>query len=172
MLTLHAIALRFGSSATPAVPVPRTNNLPVFADNVLPSLLIHLGVIDLSTSLPAFGLASLFPEANKPETLDALLALAPTTSSTPVKAVPKEGPLLTAEQAFTLRAAAIDACELIVQTARGLQDHELSGPAGQSLTWLREITLPEIDAWIWSVAKDRADYRSLERFVERGTMYF
>ncbi|KAI0700888.1 hypothetical protein BC835DRAFT_1411750 [Cytidiella melzeri] len=172
LLTLHAIALRFGSTTTPSIPIPRTDNLPVFSDNVIPSLLIHLGVIDLSTSLPSLGLASLFPEASQAETLDPLLALSPTPLPTKTKTVPKEGPLLTAEQAFALRASAIDACELIVETARNLSDDELLGRDGTDLAWLKKITLPEIDAWLWSVAKDRADYRALERFAERGTVYF
>lgn len=172
MLTVHAIATRFGSSPTPAVPVPRVNRLPIFSDNVIPSLLIHLGVIDLSTS--SSGLASLFLEAGKDETLNALLAPAPDVpkDAPKAKAIPREGPLLTAEQAFTLRAAAIDACELIVATARTLRDDELASAGSTDFSWLREITPPEIDAWLWSIAKDRADYRALTRFAERGTVYF
>lgn len=172
ILTVYAIAIRFGSSPIPAVPVPRVDHLPIFSDNVIPSLLIHLGVIDLSTSLPS--LASLFLEAGKEETLNALLAPAPDIprDATKAKTIPREGPLLTAEQAFTLRAAAIDACELIVATARTLRDDELTSVEGTDLSWLREITPPDIDAWLWSVAKDRADYRALTRFAERGTVYF
>ncbi|KAI0344610.1 hypothetical protein BDW22DRAFT_1354709 [Trametopsis cervina] len=172
MLTLHAIALRFGASPNPPIPIPRTDNLPVFSDNVIPSLLVHLGVLDLSTSIPSLKLASLFPEANTKDTLDALLALAPPPPPTKPKSIPKEGPLLTAEQAFTLRASAIDACELIVKTARNLQSDELIRPDGTDVSWLKKITLPELDAWIWSVAKDRADYRALERFAQKGTTYF
>ena len=77
------------------------------------------------------------------------------------------GPLLTVEQAYVLRAAAIDACELIVARARTL---DVGGEVG--LEWVREITLPELDAWIWAVAKDRPDYRKLERFALRNTAYF
>ena len=176
MLTLHAIALRFGTSSPPAIPIPRTNNLPIFSDNVIPSLLIHLGIIDLSTSLPVLGLATLFPEARNEETRSALLGPAPDilrpTSGLQATPIPAEGSLVTADQAFILRAAAIDACELIVKTARELREDELSSSDGKSLTWLREITLPEIDAWLWSIAKDRADYRSLPRFAQRGTMFF
>ncbi|KAI0093332.1 hypothetical protein BDY19DRAFT_923303 [Irpex rosettiformis] len=172
MLTLHAIALRFGSSPTPPFPIPRTDNLPIFSDNVIPSLLIHLGVIDLSTSKPSLGVGSLFQEANRKETLDALLALPPPPPVMKLTSIPKEGPLLTPPQAFTLRACAIDACELIVETAHNLSDEELVGPDNQDLSWLKKITLPEVDAWLWAVAKDRADYRALERFALRGTTYF
>ncbi|KAK7685338.1 hypothetical protein QCA50_011702 [Cerrena zonata] len=175
LLTIHAIALRFGTMTPPPFPIPRTSNLPIFSDNVIPSMLVHLGVIDLSTA--TLGLAEIFPNANNRETLDALLSLPPPAEETKgpkTKTVPKEGPILTVEQAFALRAAAIDACELIVETARNLTDEELSQheKGGESLRWLREITLPEVDAWIWAVAKDRADYRSLPRFVLTNTPYF
>ncbi|OBZ68315.1 hypothetical protein A0H81_11782 [Grifola frondosa] len=168
LLTIHAIALRFGSSDTPAIPVPRTSHLPIFSDNVIPSLLIHLGVIDLSTSTPALNLSSLFPEAGEAETLEALLTAATPTDpkASKNKEVPKEGPVVTPEQAYILRAAAIDACELIVQAA-----HEL-GASSEELAWMKDITAPELDAWIWAVAKDRPDYRRLERFVLRNTVFF
>ncbi|TFK88738.1 hypothetical protein K466DRAFT_488319 [Polyporus arcularius HHB13444] len=170
MLTLHAIALRFGKSDTPSVPVPRTSHLPIFSDNVIPSLLIHLGVIDLSTADDALGLPSLFPEARNPERLSTLLAAAEPVGDVvaKIKTVPKEGPLLTVEQAFVLRAAAIDACELIVQKAKTL---DVSGHK-EDLSWMKDMTPPELDAWIWAVAKDRADYRKLERFALRNTAYF
>ncbi|KAI8975897.1 hypothetical protein BD414DRAFT_497252 [Trametes punicea] len=171
LLTLHSIALRFEGSQSP-VPVPRTSHLPIFADNVVPSLLIHLGVIDLSNADPSLGLPALFPDAQSPGRIQALLAAAaepvdPATAKKD-KEVPKEGPLLSVEQAFVLRAAAIDACELIVETARTLGADE----AGEGLQWLTELTLPELDAWIWAVAKDRPDYRKLERFALRNTPYF
>ena len=164
----------------PPFPIPRTENIPIFSDNVIPSMLVHLGVIDLSTSKPSLGLTKIFPDASNPETLTSLLSH-PEPADTPkepkgtkTKAVPKEGPILSVEQAFALRAAAIDACELIVQTARNLTDDEISQKEKDSvsLKWLKEITLPELDAWIWAVAKDRPDYRKLERFVLTNTTYF
>lgn len=175
MLTLHAVALRYKDSHSASVPIPRTDNLPIFSDNVIPSMLVHLGVIDLSTSTPSLGLQNVFPSAGKKETLDLLLGATLSRPDKPKgdkKAPPKEGPILTTEQAFTLRAAAVDACELIVQYARNLSDGELRTVDGKELKWLRTITLPELDAWVWAVAKDRADYRDLERFALRNTTYF
>lgn len=175
LLTLHAIALRFGSgskggvSGTP-IPVPRTSHLPVFSDNVIPSLLVHLRVIDLSAADAPLGLPELFPEARDPERLEKLLAAAEREEPVVAKisSVPKEGPVLTVEQAFVLRAAAIDACELIVEAAKTLDVSAAQGDLG----WLKDVTLPELDAWIWAVAKDRSDYRKLERFALRNTAYF
>ncbi|CDO72798.1 hypothetical protein BN946_scf184994.g51 [Trametes cinnabarina] len=170
MLTLHSVALRFGNSES-AIPVPRTSHLPIFADNVIPSLLVHLGVIDLTHADADLALPRLFPEAQNPERLQSLLSAAEPVDPAAAKKekeVLREGPLLTVEQAFVLRAAAIDACELIVQTAKDLDTSD----AAEDLSWLKEITPPEVDAWIWAVAKDRRDYRKLERFALRNTAYF
>ncbi|KAH9894955.1 hypothetical protein C8Q73DRAFT_480034 [Cubamyces lactineus] len=171
MLTLHAVALRFGSSESSSVPVPRTAHLPIFSDNVIPSMLVHLGVIDLTNADTSLGLPELFPDAQNPERLSALLAAAEVVDPAAAKKdkeVPKEGPLLTVEQAYVLRAAAIDACELIVEAAQTL---DTSG-AAEDLSWMKTMTLPEIDAWLWAVAKDRPEYRRLERFALRNTAYF
>ncbi|KAI0633658.1 hypothetical protein C8Q77DRAFT_1217987 [Trametes polyzona] len=171
LLTLHAIALRFGKSESSSVPVPRTAHLPIFSDNVIPSLLVHLGVIDLSHADASLGLPQLFPDAQDPARLEALLSATDPVDPAAAKKnkeVPKEGPLLTVEQAYVLRAAAIDACELIVEQAKTL---DTSGVEGD-FSWLKDITLPELDAWIWAVAKDRPDYRKLERFALRNTPYF
>ena len=172
LLTIHALLLRYPNQPDPTVPVPSTITLPIFSDNVIPSMLIHLGVIDLSASTPSLDLAHLFPDARSEDSLQRLLALPPEGHKDPKKGVPKEGPILTTEQAYILRAAAIDACELIVDTAHSLKDDELQGLDGVDLHWLREITLPELDAWLWAVAKDRPDYRQLERFALRNTVYF
>ncbi|KAI0071736.1 hypothetical protein K474DRAFT_1668676 [Panus rudis PR-1116 ss-1] len=176
LLTMHAITLRFSSANPSSFPLPRTTNLPIFSDNVIPSLLVHLGVIDLSTSKRSLGLRDIFPDASKKEILEALLG-PPTNQKEATdqqkkdKPVPKEGPILKTEQAFALRAAAIDACELIVKAAREMSDEEIKAH-GDGLEWIKNITLPELDAWIWAVAKDRMDYRRLERFVLRETVYF
>jgi hypothetical protein len=54
------------SDASP-FPIPHTSHLPVFVDNVLPSILIHLGVVDLSTATSAssLALAGLFPARDR-----------------------------------------------------------------------------------------------------------
>ncbi|KAJ6497883.1 hypothetical protein C8R45DRAFT_143460 [Mycena sanguinolenta] len=160
LFLIHAISVRFRSADPPPFPVPSTSHLPVFSDNVLPSLLVHLGVIDISRSP---NLSTLFPNAGAPDQLAPLLATAkPGTGD--VKFLPKEGPVLSADQAYALRAAAIDACERITEVA-----HTLDEP---SLEWLSDLQLPSLDMWIWAVAKDRADYRQLERFVLRDTVFF
>lgn len=172
LFLIHAINIRFGSISPPPFPIPTTSGIPVFTDNVLPSLLIHLGVIDLTAS-PA--LSSLFPNVEAEDRLDALLGprLSANGEDGPVaKHPPREGPILTSDQAYILRAAAIDACELIVEVAHSLDPSTLSIGDGESVAWIRDISLPELDMWIWGVAKDRPDYRKLERFALRNTVFF
>ena len=183
----------------------------MFADNVLPSILIHLGIVDLSTAAPA--LASLFQAAGgsrgsgdaavaaaaaagdpdppaggaggaavdhdpaKKNTPALLLAAAPESAAPPArigkgKAVPVEGPTPTPAQAYVLRAAAIEACERIVARARAMGDAAASGQQQGAPPWLKDVTLPDIDIWLWAVAKDRADYRALPRFALRNTPFF
>jgi hypothetical protein len=204
LFLINAIVIRFGakSERDPAsFPIPHTLRLPVFADNVLPSILIHLGVIDLSTatwassaSAPAsassLALASLFPaihgaaavaaagNLNIAAAADPALSLLvtnsqqqqPSSSARITIADPvitfNEGPILTPAQSYVLRAAAIEACERTVSHA-----HAMSA-AGRGAAWLKDLTLPDLDTWLWAIAKDRPDYRALPRFVVRDTPYF
>jgi len=134
-------------------------------------MLIHLGVLDLSAAPPA--LSTLFPAAGSEESLSLLLALPGNTAAgkphAGAQTVPKEGPLLTTEQAYILRASAVDACELIVEYAHAMEVAELTP---QRLEWIKGMTLPDVDCWLWAVAKDRPDYRQLERFSLRNTVFF
>jgi hypothetical protein len=178
LFLIHAVTLRFGSSSPPPFPLPDTTQAPVFTDNVLPSMLVHLGVLDLSKAKDV-ALRGIFPDVTNDAGIDALLAVPdeaqgigsrsaaePGTKSK--TAPPKEGPTLTSEQAYILRAAAVDACEKIIGYARSLDSASLSD--GQK--WVKDITLPQLDMWLWAVAKDRPDYRELERFVLRDTVFF
>ncbi|KIM91974.1 hypothetical protein PILCRDRAFT_809971 [Piloderma croceum F 1598] len=167
LFLIHAVLIRFGSMSPPPFPIPDTSQVPVFTDNVLPSLLIHLGVIDLSSA--SHGLEYKFPDAGSLDKLSSLLAEASpcTDTDNAPKAIPPEGPTLTVNQSYILRAAAIHACELIVDVARS-PDIELP----ENLEWIRDITLPLLDMWLWSVAKDRPDYRQLERFALKNTVFF
>jgi len=170
LFLIHAINIRFGSLSPPPFPIPDTTHLPIFSDNVLPSLLIHLRVIDLSLS----SLSHLFPNSisGSDEILNTLLTppLPSSTSEHDKKQYYEEGPIVTIDQSYTLRASAIDACELIIEAARTLDVNSLE--EGEKLGWINELTLPELDMWIWAVAKDRPDYRALPRFACKNTVYF
>ena len=133
--------------------------MPIFSDNVVPSMLVHLGIIDLSSA--TLGLDKVFPDVNA----DALLRPVSSVEET-TKSDPKAGPALTSEQSYALRAAAIYTCEVVVSIAQGL------AIADQNLLWVNSITLPELDAWLWAGAKDRVDYRRLSRFSLTNTEFF
>ena len=173
LFLVYGLTVRFGSASPPPFPLPDTTKVPVFTDNVLPSLLIHLGVLDLSDVKDA-ALRSIFPGAANDTSVHTLLAVPKYAGTTealgtkPRTVLPKEGPVLTPDQAYTLRAAAVDACEKIVEYAHRLDEKNLS----DDQRWIRAITLPELDVWLWAVAKDRSDYRNLERFVLRDTVFF
>ncbi|GAA5859445.1 hypothetical protein JCM1840_004620 [Sporobolomyces johnsonii] len=96
---LTIITLRFSSdtASPPPFPLPKIEDLPVFADNVLPTLLVHLNILTLASSTdPALSSLSL-------------------SSATP--------PLLSSTSATRLRAAALDACASIVRRAHALGEH-------------------------------------------------
>jgi len=119
--------------------------------------------------LPAeSALSKLFPEAKLAAKLEELLVPAPQTAAEHVQNIPREGAHVTADQSYILRAAAIDACELIIDTAQTLGATLLD----RNPMWLSKLTLPDLDMWLWSAAKDRADYRALERFVDQNTIFF
>ncbi|KAG8874943.1 hypothetical protein FRB97_005519 [Tulasnella sp. 331] len=173
LFLVHAIALRFQPSSTDAdpstatsIPIPDTTSLPIFSDNVIPSMLVHFGILDLS-SVAFAKLASAFPDPKL--IVPTLLSAARSDSKTSVKFEPPEdGPQLSVEESYVLRAAAINACEIIVAAAK-----EIEVPDDKEKErWLRSITLPEIDGWLWAVAKDRPDYRKLSRYVTKPTIFF
>lgn len=116
------------STSDPSTPLPRLPNpatLPMFVDNVLPTMCLHLDLIDVTEStvpaLKAWGLAdAAFKQAQ---------AGAPEAQGKSVK----EGPRLTAEEAYVVRAAALDAGRVARERARELSSRE-------GLDWLREMT--------------------------------
>ncbi|KAG8995423.1 hypothetical protein FRB93_001151 [Tulasnella sp. JGI-2019a] len=170
LFLVHAIVLRFQGASidpTPAttVPIPDTTSLPIFSDNVIPSMLVHLGVLDVSSATSA-KLVSAFP--NPKDSLPTLFSLVDEAKSPNETELPTNGPHLAPEESYTLRAAAVDACEMIIAAAREI---EVPGDKEKEV-WLRGITLPELDGWLWTVAKDRVDYRRLPRFVARPTIFF
>lgn len=136
-------------------------------------MLVHLGVLDLSSAPGSLGTA--FPSHSAE--LETLLGEAQPKSDV-IVSLPKEppiaGPSLTVKESFILRAAAIDACEQIIECARSLDASNLGDcrMPQEILDRLKGMTLQELDLWLWGVAKDRSDYRRLERFSVTDTIMF
>lgn len=148
LFLLHALVLRFGGRDEPTIPLPDTTKLPIFSDNVIPSMLVHLGILDISaSSLPR--LRTNFGALTVAENLkyDPTDGMAEGEQS---KTDLVEGPELTEEEAYVMRAAAVDACQMIVDAA--IEEGADS------------LTLPELDGWLWSVAKEGRFRTSLVRF--------
>lgn len=118
---LQAISMRLGDKVPS---IPSTQALPMFVDNVLPTMLIHLGVVDLSQSsskaLKAWG-----EEAKKTPPAQAVES----AKGDP----PAEGPRLKKEDAYIVRAAALDAGSVVVQRAR-----ELASEPGKE--WMKDMS--------------------------------
>jgi len=71
--------------------------------------------------------------------------------------------VLSRDDAYRLRAAAVDAFQMIV-------DYVRSGDV--SPEWVKGIRLPGLDGWIWSIAKEREDLRRLPRVAEKNTLFY
>jgi hypothetical protein len=158
-LTL-AVTKRFEKQSTAPLPLPDVSKLPAMSDNVIPSMLVYFGVINLDNCI--------FPQLQKtfPRVDVSSLLREATKDSSPVKSESfKEGPLLGPQETYVIRAAAVDACERVAAIARTLEVDSSQG-------WIRVIRPSQLDMWLWSVAKDRPDYRVLPRFAERNTVFY
>ncbi|KAF8629164.1 hypothetical protein AX17_005749 [Amanita inopinata Kibby_2008] len=143
LFLIHTVTIQFGSLQPAPFPLPDTSQSPVFADNVIPSMLVHFGVIDLKPSR----LCTLFPEAGTEVRIRRVLEGAVERQGEDMG----EGYAVTKEAAYILRAAAIEACEMM-------------GKAGGE----RETA---VDMWLWAVGKE-GGYRALGRVAERQTVFY
>jgi hypothetical protein len=139
VLDLHT---RFSSNQSDLFSFHDIDDLTIFADNVIPTLLHHLSIISLS----------LQPEATQQQS-DLIAEL---------KEDLQTGRETTHERSFIFRAAALDACELIVQRAK----ERINAP-----TFIQKMTAPELDAYLWQIAK-KGDTRNVVRFCDPNTIFF
>ncbi|KAL8292927.1 hypothetical protein RQP46_000621 [Phenoliferia psychrophenolica] len=156
LFLLNAISLRFSPSSPPSAdvpptevsfPVPDVRDLPIFADNVIPTILVHFKLLDVSAST------------------DPVLAAGLTPAPTSASSTPTPGVKLSAVSAARLRAAAIDVCAQIVSRA-----HELA-KTDATKAWLGAMRETDLDGYLWSLAKV-GDLRSVPRMVETGTVFY
>jgi len=173
MILLHTLSLRYPSTSSTPQPfhVPSTTTfLPIFSDNVIPTLLLHLSLFSLP---PTHSLASKFPSIPSAST-NPLLSPTPPSPSEPDASVeeskstktkssssPVGGPVLTVEETTVLRAAAVYAVQ---RTVEFVKEGRMDGVEG--CEWMKEeITETGLDGCVWMGGKDRADWRKVERFV-------
>ncbi|PKK74597.1 hypothetical protein RhiirC2_656249 [Rhizophagus irregularis] len=100
------------------------SDLTLCADNIIPTMLNHFNVINLTSSLKKY-----FDDGKE---------------------------ITNIQDASRLRAAAVDACEIIVSRAKELGRNE--------------INLMDLNEYIWRLGKEE-NYRKLERFAFRYTVF-
>lgn len=133
------------------LPLPSPAVLPAFVDNVIPSLLVHFGIIDLQKAKQK-GLQEWYTTLSKKQ--DQI------TDTDSVQA----GTTLTREEAYLIRACSVDACHAIMLRGRQL-GKEKNRP------WLEGITEALIDGFLWTQAK-RPDLTIVPRMVEKKTFMY
>jgi hypothetical protein len=114
-----------GSDKSAQRTVPSAHALPMFIDNVLCTMLVHLGIVDLSSctveTLSRWNTsANEFRSSVKDKTQEEL------------DGIPKhvDGPRVTAQEAYTVRAAALDAGKVILERVREIEGREGYGWLG------------------------------------------
>ena len=140
VLDLHT---RFSTSRPDLFSFHDIDKLSIFADNVIPTMLHHLNILPLT------------------------IRSSDTTSrqATILKELQEDlrtGRETTAERSFIFRAAAIDACEIIVQIAKDMSDMP---------RFVKNMTAPELDAYLWQIAK-KGETRDVVRFCDPNTVFF
>ena len=160
MILLQTLSARFPPSPTQTFPIPQHPGLPIFSDNVIPTLLLTLGLFRLPPSHP---LTSKFPSVPCTD----LLTPTPTPTEGEKSNSPLGGPVLDFEEMTILRAAAVHAVQRTVEFVRGGGMDEEEG-----CDWMEEeMDEAGLDAVVWMGGKERADWRKVERFVG-DSIYF
>ncbi|KAL9933701.1 hypothetical protein V8E36_007359 [Tilletia maclaganii] len=136
--------------------VPDPSSLPMFVDNVIPTMIVHFKILQFGPSAPP-ALRQWAAEAQSD---------GPAAEATSTGQGPREGPVLSKEDAYRVRAAALDAGAAIVARIPALVTSE------PGLAWLSKVSEVDIDGYLWTVAKDDAALRKIPRLVEKGTVMY
>ncbi|KAK0523419.1 hypothetical protein OC835_006267 [Tilletia horrida] len=138
--------------------VPDIASLPMFVDNVIPTMLVHYKILQFGPSAPeSLRSWAQAAQAEQPSSSDA---------GAPAKAPPTEGPLLSKEDAYRVRAAALDAGTVVVARMQSIIQNNAN------LAWLSTASEVDLDGYLWAVAKDDPKLRKVPRLVERGTVMY
>jgi Potential Queuosine, Q, salvage protein family len=138
-LQLHT---RFSASNPELFRFQDIEQLPIFVDNVIPTILHHLGIIPL-----------VLTEELSQHQREIISGLQEDL---------KMGRETTAERSAILRASALDACEQIVEEAKRFPD---------ASTFLANLTTEQLDAYLWRLAK-KGSFRDITRFCDKHTIFF
>jgi len=118
------------------------DEVTIFSDNVIPTILHHLNIIRLDV-----------PEDRTPRQIGIIKGLQEDLQT---------GRETTEERSYVFRAAAVDACEIIIQIARN---------SSNAPPFVKAMTAEKIDAYLWQLAKKGA-LRDIVRFSDPNTIFF
>lgn len=118
------------------------DELTIFSNNVIPTILHHLNIIRLD--IPADG---------TPRQIDIINSLQEDL---------RTGRETTTERSYVFRATAVDACEIIVQTAKN---------SPNAPPFVRNMTAEQMDAYFWQLAK-KGILRDIVRFSDPNSIFF
>lgn len=115
---------------------------PILSDNVIPTILNHLKVIPLSVTRDLTNRQTRIIEELQEDL--------------------RTGRATTRERSYIFRAAAVDACEIIVLRAREMSEAK---------AFIKKMTAVQLDAYLWQIAKQEV-LRNVTRFSDPNTIYF
>jgi hypothetical protein len=118
------------------------DELTIFSDNVIPTILHHLNII----------LLDILDDAT-PRQIGIIKGLQEDL---------RTGRETTEERSYVFRAAAVDACEIIIKTAKSLP---------KAPPFLKNMTAEQLDAYLWQLSK-KAALRDIVRFSDPNTVFF
>lgn len=150
---LHSLHLRFGGKQDWAVP-NTYKTLPMFVDNVLPTLCVWFNFFT-TPSQPAAKMETLFEWVGKAHCNADLPRSKLNTSEKNV-----DGPKLSIDETYAIRAATLHIGQVIVERA-----NELAKEKAGELQWLAQMNEVDLDGYLWAVAKDDAELRKVPRLV-------
>ncbi|PWY98090.1 hypothetical protein BCV70DRAFT_202265 [Testicularia cyperi] len=212
---LHSLVLLLkqkSDSTTQLIALPDTTaTLPMFVDNVLPTMAVHFGFFCLSgLDSQSQSQSQLQLGGGLKEPLKGIVDWIRSSSTSPTKftieetmdredqaavtvkeagagagagsdggiapKLPKEGPTLSPDQAYLVRAATLDLASFVVARAHHLatlsNTNTNTNTDTKNVEWLAEVNQVDLDGYLWAVAKDDPELRKVPRFVQKRTIMF
>ncbi|EST08833.1 Protein of unknown function DUF2419 [Kalmanozyma brasiliensis GHG001] len=148
---LHSLRLRFADHPEWGVQ-DTTETLPMFVDNVLPTLCVWFHLLSVPHTAPE-GMETLFHWV-RTQHVDGEL------TREKLEGMQKNvaGPKLSADETYAIRAATLNVGRVVVERAK-----ELAKEEGRE--WLEGLNEVDLDGYLWAVAKDDELLRKVPRLV-------
>lgn len=149
MLLMMMMPSRFQSITT-------QSRLPTVADDYLPSILIHLGILDVSEcTLPSLVSAA---SAVQTQLLETPGSEQTKDDGVRSESLPIQSIVLPPDAAYSIRAAALYACDVIAQVANAEE-------AKSDGDWKLKVTAAGLSAWFSGTLGQDGGYGKLPVFV-------